>query len=620
MKTLPHGESSRRLITARLSLAGPSQPEVDAGKEVHRSQAGAVTAYLYGFPFFQSDWLNTNNLAQRWSEDRDRVLNELDGMFLLLVVTENDFFLVNDRISPLTWYWVRRGDFCYASNSLQHLLAKSQTPLDFDYESFRHLIHTCADHFDRSVVKGVSKLLKGHYISRGLQPVHYFWLPDHVIEGSTPDDYFDHLRVFIRETMAHKKVAVLSSNGFDSRMACVLLSQCLDHFDVFTIRSDVYSEHHRLREFLDHLPRQNFGFRVFGHSMVPSSPHYTARRLWTQRSLYLDCVDDLTINKQHMLFADVFATLIDEGYEVLVNGCHGGDVRTVVPIQVVFQRPAGLEAMGTPRTRELFAVSDNELTQQYLEHHPDPQILEKRREQLSDGQMSCFAPLLLNHGLVQVPLPICSARALQLYRGIDRTKIPGRGGVNFYREFIAQQVPNAPPIPYDTGIGLSVPGETKGWIQCSIDLDFAHQAMSQSGLFDESFLVLMRDELGKQHPPYTGQSSYLNLWAWFTTITDQRPLFEESLQPLQRSDPYLHPAGPVRTIRIILRRAFDQSRLWVALALGVKDHRHVLNRWRKAGSIAAKRGVYVICSTAYSITRRLFGLPPWEQMKARLRK
>ncbi len=605
-----------RLILAKLPLTEGQPAQVHAGNDIHHSRHGDTQAYLFGLPYFTDPWLNTANVASRWAQDRDRVLETVDGTYLLLVVEPGNFYLVNDKVSPLTWYWTRRDDAVHASNSLTHLTQSLSLPIDFDYESYRHMLHTRNHHFDRSLLKGVSKLLKGHLLSRQCVATRYYDFPPRIKAGSTPGDYFDHIRDYTRQTLAGKKVALLASNGYDSRLNAVILSQCLDRFDIFTFKSDVYSEHSGARQFFSKLPRQNYNLRTPGYSMAPGSPHYAPRWLGRHPGLFLDCFDDLSENKEHLLFLEVFAQLAREGFDAVVTGCMGGDVRRVHPLYLVAHRDSDLDLAGTPQTKRLFGISDKQIDDHYRQMEADPESLENQRELFGDGQMNYTAPLLINRGICQVALPLCTARSMEIYRGIDRAKLPGRGGINFFREFIAQEVPGSKPVPFDTGIALHVPFEKDSWLADTVDIDTAHRTMLESGLFDPDFLKLMRDTYGQQRQPYySGACSYLNLWAWFAVITNQPDRFAQSLSPLTQHDPYLQPKGVRRGFQIFWQRLVYAFCLLPYRAGGWRDHRHPINRFCLWSKTKVKRGVYLAGSAAYGVLRKCLGLPPWDQLR-----
>ena len=90
-----------QLIVARLPRRTGLSPQIDAGTGIITNRHGDITVYLYGLPYFREGWVNSQNIAQRWAEDHHRVLAQLDGTFLLLVLDSDRFYLVNDKISPL---------------------------------------------------------------------------------------------------------------------------------------------------------------------------------------------------------------------------------------------------------------------------------------------------------------------------------------------------------------------------------------------------------------------------------------------------------------------------------------------------------------------------------------
>jgi hypothetical protein len=166
---------------------------------------------------------------------------------------------------------------------------------------------------------------------------------------------------------------------------------------------------------------------------------------------------------------------------------------------------------------------------------------------------------------------------MEIYRGIDRTKLPGTGGVNFYREFIAQNVPTAAPIPYNTGIAHTVPGEEGPWLQRCFDLPFVRQTMEQTGIWHPDVLDMIMNHFALQRPPFEDAQTFLNLWAWTVVLTDQRDAFHRSIEPMYAYDAYLARNGHGALLRELHWR-FDQSRAVAGTLARVGDWRHPLRR------------------------------------------
>lgn len=600
MSQSPHNscvtpDPTPRLITARLPLEGGSGTQVQAGVQVHQSHDGAVSAYLVGLPYFLDPWLDADHLATRWREDRARVLDTLDGTFHLLVLDGDGFHLVNDKVSAATWFWCVRNGVVHASNGFKALIRAADVPLRFDYRAFRHQLQTKAGLFDMSVIQGVRKLRKGHILGRDLEPRQYYDPATHIVPGSTPEDYFAHLDHYISQVLRQRRVATLCSAGFDSMMQATLLSRGLEQFDVYTAVTDIYSEHRRAQRFLRLLPKQNFRVQTFGYSMAPGSPAYAPRRLHTHASTYLACVDDLIMSKDHLTFADILTQMRKEGVEVLVTGYYGDSVRRAVPIHLMYYLNLHLDALATPRVRELFADSDEQVAACY------PRCEDELWQRLTHAQWAYTPAMFLNLGIACVALPACTARALALSRGIDRDKLPGRGGVNFYRDYVKQQVPGVRFLPYDTGLGAIMPFE-QDWISQVLDPVAVAEELKASGVFDPQFVDFMVEHYGRSGSAHSSSQNFLHLWAWYCMISDRPSAFEASLTPLRRNDPYFQPVGPRRTLALAWRRlanratatAFQWRHIRWAGA-GNPDGRHPINRVRNqlklAGHIFKHQGM-----------------------------
>lgn len=608
--------AATRVVTVRWRV--PRAGETIAQVEVHAVGAdvsvdGDIAVYTLGLPYFGDASLSVSNLAAAWRSDPRGVLGAIDGTFLMLVVTPEGPAIINDPASPLTWHWTRRGDEFVASTSLRELVRAAGIPIAPDYAALaRHYI-TRDTHFDCSPIKGARKLLKGQWLDPSLDPRFYYRVAQNIRPGTTPDDLFTHFEDFCRHTFRNRKVAMLGSNGHDSRLNALILSRALDHFDIFTFTSDIYSEHRMAEAYYRCLPRQNFTVRRVPYSMSPGSPHYAVRRLATHTDVFLDCFDDLTENKEQMIFLDVFRTLVREGYEVVVTGCVGGDVRRVLTPHMINFRPNDFHRTAPPRVRQMLGETDEEAEAGYekiLANDPD-----SVREILSDGQMNYTGPLYFNHGLLQVALPVATGRSVAIMRGIDRTKLPGRGGVNIFRDHVERHVPGARPVPFDTGIALHAPGELRCWLPEVLDMDLIDRRVREAGHFDPEFWSHLRNTHGIQRDPYRSSQSYLNTWAWYANLIGKREWFVESLDRLRQTDPAL--TGGPRSLAWLRRRGTHHVAILSRKVFGVHDPRHPLQRAANAAACFFKSVARSVGSWGYGILRGVFGLPPWNELRRR---
>ncbi len=568
---------SPRGISVCIDPAHPADARAECGRDVAISRHGPVTAYLTGLPHFLEPGITTDDIARLWHDNPQHARETIDGAYLLLVIEPDNFHIVNDRVSPLTWHWLARDGKVYADTSLVRLLQASGQPIELDYKAIRYNLFTRGHHFDLCCAKGANRMRKAHYLDKALTPTRYYDFTQHFVQGATTEDYFEHLRDYLRRTMRGRKLAVLGSNGHDSRMIYTLLSEEADHFDAFTMRCDRYPEHEMARRFLKAMPRQNHELHVMHHSMVPSSPAYSPRRLARYTDLFLDMFDELTVNKEHFLFLEVLSHMKEGGYDALFTGAWGGNVRTINPVECVFPRDEPYEAVGTDETRRLFGVSDAHLLKEFTESKRNAAILDPRYERLGNGHLNYAQTLWEATGAMFIPLPMPTVRSMEIYRGIDRTKLPGVGGVNFYREFVAGLVPDAEPIPYDNGIAYAVPGERERWIAHCFDLAFVRRTMQETGIWHPDVLDMIMNHFARQRPPFRDAQDFLNLWAWTTVLTDRREAFHRSLQPMREHDAYLVANGHGALLRNLHWR-FDQSRIATASLARVGDWRHPLHR------------------------------------------
>lgn len=606
---------SAHVLTAGIRLPGDNAVDatVTAGASIAHSTADGVDAWLLGLPFFTDPWLNAANFAQRWSEDQPRVLDTIDGTFLLLVVTRDNFFLVNDKVSPLTWHWTPRGDRVIASSNLIGLRDAANLPLDVDYETLRRQIFTRSQFFDRCILKGVRKIRKGFLVDRAQTERQYYDLVANIRHGSTPADYFAHLDDFVQQTMTGRKVATLASAGFDSRINCLMLNRHLDEVDVFTYRSDLYSEHRKAKQFLSCLPRQRYRLHTLGHSMLPGSPHYTPRTVYRHRDTYLECFDDLTMNKEHFIFVEALDAMRRNGTQVLVNGVSGDSVRRLRPLTLFWPTKDTLDDDSPPAVRELWGPPLGELEQQYT-HTGNAERSDALRLSVGSGQFNYGSPLLANLGIVAVSLPICTARALELYRGIDRSELSGKRQCNLFSDYLDAHVPKARPVPPDTGIALGVPGEARQWIAQTIDLDAACDAMIDEGGLNADAIRLLRDTLGRQRNAGYSRPAFFNLWSWYCRFTGASQRFEASFAPLLASDAYLQEGRALNRSRARLAAAARRS--W-AHVTGVRDHRHIAHRAVREGRRALRLGACRAASGVYGVIKRCLGKSPSKAETAR---
>ncbi|MHB2025437.1 MAG: asparagine synthase (glutamine-hydrolyzing) [Elusimicrobiota bacterium] len=230
------GLAHRRLSIIDLTDAG-RQPLWDAAGRIGVVFNGEIYNHLdlraelsaLGFRFMTRT--DTEVIACAYLAWKDDFVSHLRGMFALALYDslEKILILARDRIGkkPL-YYFGSDGVFCFSSE-LRALRLHPRTPADLDAESLNYYLARGYVPGDKSIIRGVKKLLPGHIlkfaISGNNTEIHSYWnLPEPQISSLSDAEMADRLGVLLIDSVRARlissdvPVGVLLSGGLDSSL------------------------------------------------------------------------------------------------------------------------------------------------------------------------------------------------------------------------------------------------------------------------------------------------------------------------------------------------------------------------------------------------------------------
>ena len=161
-----------------------------------------------------------------------------NGMFAFALYDANIdlLFLARDRcgIKPLHYTLLDDGTFLFASE-IKSILQYKRVPVAMDPNSLHCIINLRYIPGEKTMFKGIKRLLPGHILTLQNQKVHIqqYWEP--VFDpGTEPEDYYiqalrNHLEASVRRHLTSDvPVGIMLSGGIDSSSIVALASQMMD--------------------------------------------------------------------------------------------------------------------------------------------------------------------------------------------------------------------------------------------------------------------------------------------------------------------------------------------------------------------------------------------------------
>lgn len=161
-----------------------------------------------------------------------------NGMFAFALYDANDdlLFLARDRcgIKPLHYTLLDDSTFLFASE-IKSILQYKRVPVAMDPNSLHCIINLRYIPGEKTMFRGIKRLLPGHILTLQNQKVHIqqYWEPT-IDPGTEPEDYYiqalrNHLEASVRRHLTSDvPVGIMLSGGIDSSSIVALASQMMD--------------------------------------------------------------------------------------------------------------------------------------------------------------------------------------------------------------------------------------------------------------------------------------------------------------------------------------------------------------------------------------------------------
>lgn len=184
---------------------------------------------------------DTEVILQLYAREREAMLDRLDGMFAFAIwdARERELFAARDRVGEKPFYYALHGGQLWFASEPKALFAAG-VPKAFADETWLELLSFRSAAGERTVYRGVSRLLPGHWlrVARGRLETGEWWrFP---IDGPRPDRgsfgplFESSVR---RRLIADVPVGTLLSGGLDSSAVTQVASDLSSHpLPAFTVR------------------------------------------------------------------------------------------------------------------------------------------------------------------------------------------------------------------------------------------------------------------------------------------------------------------------------------------------------------------------------------------------
>jgi len=226
---------------AVIDLAGGGQPMTNEDGAVQVVFNGEIYNYreLAGQLTGRGHQLRTRSdtevLAHLWEDDGPAMVQRLEGMFAFCLHDRRtrETFIARDRLGIKPLYYLQKGDALIFASELGVLLKHPDVSPEIDPATLIELF--CLQYLagERTVYRGVRKLLPGHslHLRDGELRVERYWeIPEAAETEADPERLRELLTDSVRQRMiADVPLGVFLSGGLDSAIVTALVSDLSDH-------------------------------------------------------------------------------------------------------------------------------------------------------------------------------------------------------------------------------------------------------------------------------------------------------------------------------------------------------------------------------------------------------
>jgi asparagine synthase (glutamine-hydrolysing) len=183
---------------------------------------------------------DTEVIVHAYEEYGEQCVQKLDGMFAFAIWDENNrrLFFARDRIGIKPLYYTVTDEKLLFGSEVKAILLEGTVMRSVDLESLHHYLSLNYVPGEKTMFRGIVKLLPGHYlvVEAGALSVHRYW----DVEYSRSDDpiydesyYCERLLELLKESVKRHMISdvpigVLLSGGIDSSTVLALAAQLVD--------------------------------------------------------------------------------------------------------------------------------------------------------------------------------------------------------------------------------------------------------------------------------------------------------------------------------------------------------------------------------------------------------
>jgi asparagine synthase (glutamine-hydrolysing) len=176
------------------------------------------------------------------------LLKRCNGMFAFCLydLEKQLLFLARDRLGKKPLYYGHQKDSFFFSSEIRGLLSGGLIEKKINPTSLNHYIRMQFSYGEESLIKGIRRVLSGHYIClncrNGKKTSHPYWVLETKgkLKGRTFEDICGQLSFLIRDSVRLRKISdvpigTFLSGGIDSSILTGLLAEMVSPLDTFSI-------------------------------------------------------------------------------------------------------------------------------------------------------------------------------------------------------------------------------------------------------------------------------------------------------------------------------------------------------------------------------------------------